>query len=76
MKISEVVVRLVEISKQHGDIEVGIHNDEFDLFGSIRGVYPRNARRFGDWPDEDALSDVFVALSHLPESHTSIHDNS
>lgn len=74
MKISALMQDLLAIRKEHGDIEVGLHNDEFDTYGPVVSAFARKARRSGDWPDGTDLTDTFVAISYLPESHTSMHD--
>jgi len=74
MKISELIQDLLAIWKEHGDIEVGLHNDEFDTYGPVESAFARKARRTGDWPDGTDLTDTFAAISYLRESHTSMHD--
>lgn len=38
MKISELIAKLEELQKEHGDLEVRTYNDEMDSYDDVNGL--------------------------------------
>jgi hypothetical protein len=70
MTISELILRLIDIKKEHGDIRVGLYDQEFDAYSECHTVNNKTdhnrlgARAQPAVPcDDKSLGDSFVGLS-------------
>ena len=63
MKISELIAKLEELQKEHGDLEVRTYNDEMNSYDDVNGL--RLETKVGtDWyTGKKIFTDEFVAIN-------------
>ncbi len=63
MKISELIAKLEELQKEHGDLEVRTYNDEMDSYDDVNGL-GLETKIGTDWyTGKKIYADEFVAIN-------------
>lgn len=63
MKISELIAKLEELQKEHGDLEVRVYGDEMDFYYDIFDVELETRLGCNLNTGKDIFTDKFVAIN-------------
>lgn len=63
MKISELIAKLEELQKEHGDLEVLTYNDEMDSYDGICGLGIETQLGIDLYTGKKIFIDEFVAIN-------------
>lgn len=63
MKISELIAKLEELQKEHGDLEVRTYNDEMNSYDDVNGLGIETKLGIDLYTGKKIFTDEFVAIN-------------